>query len=248
MINVVKQKMIAGQPAHGIVLSIGSPMVAGILGHTGFDFVMIDYQHGDWDDTTALAAVRAISLSPAVPVARVRENDYAAIGRALDRGVLGIVVPMVNSPEEACAAAAAMRYPPNGGRSSADNLAVHYGSDYRTWADKEVFLAVQIETAQAAAQAEEIMAVDGVDACWIGPMDLALSLGVAQGAPAHEEAILGVLEACRKTGKIPGLFTPDIKTARRRLDQGFQFVTISVDISLLSEGGHAILQQLSGSS
>jgi len=243
MINLVKQKMVAGQPALGIVLGMGSPIVAGILGHAGFDFVLVDYQHGDWDDAKALSAVRAISLSTAIPVVRVQQNDFYVIGRALDRGALGIVVPMVNSPEEA-RAAAAMRYPPAGGRSSADNLAVHYGSDYHAWANRELFLAVQIETAQAAAQAEEIMAVEGVDACWVGPMDLALSLGVEQGDPAHEKALLGVVDACRKTGKIPGIYTGDVATARHRFEQGFQFVTVSGDSVLIAEGGRALLQQL----
>ncbi len=208
MINVVKQKMMAGQPAMGIVLDMGSPIVAGILARAGFDFVLVDYQHGDWDDATALAAFGAISLGAAVPVARVHQNDYYAIGRALDRGALGIVVPMVNSPDEARAAAFAMRYPPAGGRSCADNLAVHYGPDYDTWANREVFLAVQIETAPAAGQAEEIMAVEGVDACWIGPTDLALSMGVVPGTRAHEEVILNVLDACRKTGKIQAPLHP----------------------------------------
>ena len=83
-----------------------------------------------------------------------------------------------------------MRYPPHGGRSFADSLAVHYGPDYHAWVDREVFLAVQIETAQAAERAEAIMAVEGVDGCWIGPMDLALSLGVAPGTQTHQDAIL----------------------------------------------------------
>ena len=148
MINAIKQKLLAGEPALGIVLGMGSPTVAGIAARSGFDFVLVDNQHGDWDDTTTLAAFRAISLGNAIPVARVRQNDFYAIGRLLDRGALGIVVPMVNSPDEARAAAFAMRYPPHGGRSFAGSLAVHYGPDYDTWADRELFLAVQIETAR----------------------------------------------------------------------------------------------------
>ena len=167
----------------------------------GFDFVLVDNQHGDWDDATTLAAFRAISLGNATPVARVRQNDFYAIGRLLDRGALGIVVPMVNSADEARAAAFAMRYPPYGGRSYAGSLAVHYGPDYDTWADREVFLAVQIETAQAAEHAEEIMAVEGVDGCWIGPMDLARSLGVGvghAGAPGGRPERAGCLPQDRQ--------------------------------------------------
>ena len=236
--------MLAGQPTLGIVLGMGSPTVAGMVARSGFDFVLVDNQHGDWDDATTLAAFRNISLGSAVPMARVRQNDFYAIGRLLDRGALGIIVPMVNSADEARAAAFAMRYPPYGGRSFAGCLAVHYGPDYDTWADREVFLAVQIETAQAAEYAEEILAVAGVDGCWIGPADLARSLGVAMGAPAHQAAILRVLEACRHTGKIPGIYTPDATTARHRIEQGFQFVTVADDGGLIMAGAQEVLRQL----
>lgn len=250
MINAVKQKMLAGQPALGIVLGMGSPTAAGIAARAGFDFVLVDNQHGDWDDATTLAAFRAISLGEAVPMARVRQNDFYAIGRLLDRGALGLAVPMVNSPEEARAAAFAMRYPPAGGRSYADSLAVHYGPDYTRWANDEVFLALQIETAQAVAQAEAILAVDGVDGCWIGPFDLGRSMGVdlrtPAGAQAHEDAILRVLDACHKTGKIPGIYTPNVATAHRRLAQGFLFVTAADDGALIAEGAREVLRQLHG--
>jgi 4-hydroxy-2-oxoheptanedioate aldolase len=244
MINAIKQKMLAGQPALGIVLGTGSPTAAGIAARCGFDFVLVDNQHGDWDDATTLAAFRAISLGDAVPVARVRQNDFYAIGRLLDRGALGIVVPMVNSADEAHAAAFAMRYPPHGGRSFADSLAVHYGRDYDTWANQEVFLAVQIETAQAAEHAEEILGIEGVDGCWIGPMDLARSMGVGVGTPAHQDAILRVLDACHKTSKVPGIYTPNAAIARSRLAQGFLFVTTADDGGLIAEGGQEVLRQL----
>ena len=230
MINAMKQKLLVGQPALGIVLGMGSPTIAGIAARAGFDFVLVDNQHGDWDDATTLAAFRAISLGNATPVARVRQNDFYAIGRLLDRGALGIVVPMVNSAEEARAAAFAMRYPPRGGRSFA------------------LSLAVQIETAQAAEHADEIMAVEGVDGCWIGPMDLARSLGVGVGTPAHQEAILNVLNACRKTGKIPGIYTPNAATARLRIEQGFRFVTAADDGGLIAEGAQEVLRALRSTS
>ena len=248
MINAMKQKLLAGEQALGIVLGMGSPTIAGIAASAGFDFVLVDNQHGDWDDATTLAAFRAISLGNATPVARVRQNDFYAIGRLLDRGALGIVVPMVNTADEARAAAFAMRYPPYGGRSFAGCLAVHYGQDYHIWADREVFMAVQIETAQAAEHADEIMAVEGVDGCWIGPMDLARSLGVGVGTPAHQEAILNVLNACRKTGKIPGIYTPNAAVARSRVEQGFRFVTAADDGGLVAEGALEVLRELRSTS
>jgi 4-hydroxy-2-oxoheptanedioate aldolase len=244
MINAMKQKLLAGQPALGIVLGMGSPTIAGTVARTGFDFVLVDCQHGDWDDARALAAFRTISLGNAVPVARVQQNDFYAIGRLLDRGALGIVVPMVNTADEARAAAFAMRYPPYGGRSYAGSLAVHFGVDHDTWADREVFLGVQIETAQAAEHAEEIMAVEGVDGCWIGPSDLARSLGVGAGTQTHQDAVLNVLNACRKTGKIPGIYAPNVTVARSRLEQGFRFVTAADDGGLVADGAQEVLRQL----
>jgi 4-hydroxy-2-oxoheptanedioate aldolase len=240
--------MLAGEPALGLVLEAGSSLVATALARTGFEFLLVDNQHGDWDDQRSLGAFQGISLGTAVPMARVRGNDFYAIGRLLDRGALGIVVPMVNSAAEAQAAAFAMRYPPRGGRSIGATLAGFHGPDYAGWIDEEVFLAVQIETAQGLACAEEILAVDGVDGCWVGPSDLGRSLGIdlrtPEGAAAHEKAILTVRDACRRAGKIPGLYCFDLPDAQRWLRHGFQFVTIGTDTDLLVQGSAGILREL----
>ena len=229
--------MLKGDPAIGTSCGMGSPVIAEILTHAGFDFVLVDLQHGAWTDETVANAFRAISSGPAIPMARVASNDYGAIGRLLDRGALGIVVPMVNTREEAQAAAFAMRYPPQGGRSSGGNPA-YYGNQYDAWANDEVFLAVQIETVQGIENAEAILSVDGVDGCWVGPADLAKSMGVdrstPEGAKAHREAILRVVEACKKTGKIPGI-SGDLDITFW-LESGMQFVTASYDGGLVTEG------------
>ena len=242
--NTVKQKLLAGQPAIGVFSAIRSTLAAGMLAHGGCDYVLIDNQHGEWDDASRQDAIRAIYLHNVVPMTRVRINDYGVIGRALDSGILGVIVPMVNSAAEARAAAYAMRYPPRGGRSTADNLAFHLGADYNGWANDEVFLAVQIETAAGLANADAIMAVDGVDGCLLGPADLALSLGVAQGTPEHTEAVLRVLEACRQAGKIPGIFAGTPALARRWIEAGFQFVTVGADARFLESTVQDILRQV----
>lgn len=246
--NHAKRLMLAGQPALGARAGLGSPLAAELLSRAGFDWVVVDCQHGNWEDDGALAAFRAICLGPAAPMARVRQNDFAAIGRLLDRGALGIIVPLVNSAEEARAAVYATRYPPLGGRSWGPFLAGYLGADYEQAAEPEIFLAVQIESAQAVAQAEAIMAVEGVDACWIGPKDLARSMGVEvntpAGAQAHEAAILQVLAACRATGKIAGIDGGTEATGRRWLERGFQFVSVTNDSWLLSHGGQALVERL----
>jgi 4-hydroxy-2-oxoheptanedioate aldolase len=137
-----------------------------------------------------------------------------------------------------------MRYPPRGGRSFGDNLSVNLGLDYPAGANDEVFLAVQIETAQGLANVDAIMAVEGVDGCWLGPADLALSLGVKQGAPEHTDAIRRVLQACRRAGKIPGMFAGTTDIARRWMDEGYQFVTVSCDLSVLEGATQEILSKL----
>jgi 2-keto-3-deoxy-L-rhamnonate aldolase RhmA len=225
--------MLAGEPAIGTSVGMGSPAIAELLSHAGFDFILVDLQHGAWTDETAADAFRAISLGRATPMARVAANDYGAIGRLLDRGALGIVVPMVNSVAEARAAAAAVRYPPRGRRSSGGAPA-RFGAHYDAWADDEVFLAVQIETVQAVEQAEAILAVDGVDGCWIGPTDLAKSMGGDRGTPAHREMILRAVAACQKTGKIAGI-SGDLDVTFW-LEYGLLFVTASYDGALVLEG------------
>jgi 4-hydroxy-2-oxoheptanedioate aldolase len=244
--NTVKRRMLAGEAAVGVVMGLGSPVAAQVLSNLGYDFVMIDNQHGAWDDESSMHAFRNICLGSALPMTRVRQNDFYVIGRLLDRGALGIVVPMVNSAAEAQAAAYAVRYPPRGGRSWAPTLARYHGSDYDTWIDDEVFLAVQIESKQAVDRAEEILAVDGVDGCWLGPADLARSMAIdlktREGKQAHEAAIQRVLDACRRTGKIPGFAAG--ADAGLRLEQGFLFVTAGSDGGLLASGTEQLLARL----
>jgi len=245
-LNRAKRRMLEDKPAIGAAASLGSPLAAEILSLAGFDFVLVDNQHGSWQDDSAMLAFRSICLGIAIPMARVQQNDFYAIGRLLDRGALGIVVPMVNSVEEAEAAAFAVRYPPRGGRSVGAFGAQFYGSGYRRWIDDEVFLAVQIESERAVKCAEEILAVDGVDGCWIGPADLANSMGVdlntPQGKEAHEAAILRILETCRKTHKIPGIAASD--DAQHWIEQGFLFVTAASDAGFVSKGARESLQEL----
>lgn len=240
-VNTTKQRLLAGQQAIGIVASFGSPIVAGALARAGFDFVVVDNQHGNWDDTTSLHAFQTIALEGRSPFTRVRKNDFYAIGRMLDRGALGIIVPMVNSAAEAQAAAYAMRYPPIGGRSYGFVLAEYHGSGYGSWIDEQVYLAVQIETAEAVARAGEILETPGVDGCWIGPTDLAASLGVPRGSDAHTAAILSVLVACQQAGKVPGIHTYGAAEAQRWLDAGFRFVTVASEAALIQDGSRQAL-------
>ena len=245
-INTAKRKMMEGKVAFGASAGLGSPLAAEHLSLAGFDLVLVDHQHGEWDPERAMLAFHSICLGPATPMVRVGCNDYYLIGNMLDRGALGVVVPMVNSPEDARAAAQAARYPPMGSRSAGPFGTALHGDDYLQAANEEVFLAVQIETQEAVAQAEAILSTDGVDACWIGPTDLSFSMGVERGSDEHEAAIQRVLEVCRKIGKIPGIAAgPDFE---QRIAQGFRFVTNGSDAMYVRNGAQEALRRIEGRS
>jgi len=245
-INTAMRRMLEGKPALGSVIGLGAPLIAELFSLAGCDYVMIDQQHGAWDDATTIQAFRSIMLGSAIPMARVPKNDYYAIGRVVDQGALGVIVPMVNSVEEAKATAFAVRYPPRGGRSWGPFGAGGYGADYGERVDEEILLLVQIETRQAAESAKEILSVEGVDGCWIGPNDLGKSLGVApataEGQQELERVIQGVLNDCCKVNKVPGIWAGGM--ARQRLDQGFQFVTMCNDEMLIIDGVKELLENL----
>jgi 4-hydroxy-2-oxoheptanedioate aldolase len=248
IINRAKAKMAEGQPAFGYALELGSPIAAELLASTGIDFIMLDTQHGSFGPDSTISALMAVSAGgAATPMARVAHNDYTLIGRLLDEGALGIVVPMVHTPEEARVAAEACRFPPLGTRSWGWGRAGRSGDDYADAVNAQVFVAVQIESAEAVANAEAILATPGVDGCWIGPSDLALSLGLhprdAQGDERQEQAIARVLDACRNTGKIPGFASYTPEEACLRAAQGFLFLTAGSDLEILLAGARSGVEQ-----
>lgn len=207
--NPVKRKLQAGQAAFGYAAGLGSPLAVEVLSYSGIDFILLDTQHGSWGPESTIAALSAVTGSPAVPMARVARNDPTLIGRLLDEGGLGIVVPMVNTVDEARAAAAACRFPPEGQRSWGWGRARVYGPDYADQINDALFVAVQIESVKAVENAEAILSVPGIDGCWIGPSDLALSMGfhprVMFERESHGMALQQVLQACHNTDTVPGI-------------------------------------------
>ncbi|HVG96872.1 MAG TPA: aldolase/citrate lyase family protein [Chloroflexota bacterium] len=247
-VNTAKQKLLAGQPAYGYSLGLGSPLVAELLARSGIDFLLLETQHGSWGHDGAIAALMGMAGGSAVPMARVAKNDYFLIGKLLDQGLLGIVVPMVDTPEQAKAVADACRLPPNGIRSWGVGRARIYGDDYGDWIDDQLFVAVQLESATAVDNAEAIMATPGIDGCWAGPADLALSMGIhpreMADDPRHNAALERIVTACRNTGTVPGLACNTPEDARRRAGQGFQYLTAGSDAGFLLGGARAGLKTL----
>ncbi len=246
--NTAKQKMLEGKPAFGYALSLASPLAGEVLGRSGIDYIMADTQHGSFGPESTIATFMSLMSGSAVPMARVARNDFTMIGRLLDEGALGVVVPMVDTVEDAQAAAHACRFPPKGGRSWGWGRARSYGDDYSEHIDEQVFVAVQIESIQAVNQAEAIMSVPGIDGCWIGPADLALSMGIhprdKYENEDHARALERVLEACHNTGKIAGIASESVEEALQRAQEGYRFLTAGSDLSFILKGATAGVKEL----
>jgi 4-hydroxy-2-oxoheptanedioate aldolase len=245
-LNTAKQKLLRGETAFGYSAKLASPIACELLSHSGVDFVQIDGQHGAWGPDSIINGIIAICTGPATPFARVLGNNFSMIGQLLDTGMLGIVVPMVDTAEEARTAARACRYPPVGERSFGWGRAFAYGDDYPDWSNDQLFIAVQIESAQAVENAEAILAVPGVDGCVVGPQDLALSLGFhpreIPKRDEHARALERVVQACRNTGKIPGIDIGAPDAAAQRVAQGFRCIVMGNDARFVTSGAIAGLK------
>lgn len=235
--NTVKEKLAAGKPAVGTWLSLASWVSAEYMAHAGFDWLVVDTEHSPVGFETMVHCFQAICTTDTIPMARVAWNDPVLIKRLLDAGAMGLVIPMVNSPEEAEQAVKAMKFPPQGFRSLGGGRAMVYGSDYFASANDEIAVVVQIEHIDAVNKTEEILSVEGVDAGFIGPNDLAGSMGLTPDIhcshPDHEAAVMKVLESAKKVGKPAGIHCVTTEAVNRRIEQGFQFVAISSDAGLM---------------
>jgi 4-hydroxy-2-oxoheptanedioate aldolase len=247
-VSKTREKLKTGQPAFGFALGLGSPIAAEALAATPIDFIMVDNQHGSFGPESTIACFMAISTGAPTPIARVARNDYTMVGRLLDEGCMGIVFPMVHTAADAKQAADSCRLPPVGNRSWGWGRAARYGDDYPDWVNDQVLVIVQIESIQAVENAEAILATPGVDGCWLGPGDMALSMGIdprkASTDDRHIAATERVLQACRNTGKAAGFACNSTEEARTRADAGWQFLTAGSDIGFLLGGAAAALKTL----
>jgi len=171
----------AGKGAAGTWLTLASPIAAELLAHAGFDFIVVDTEHSPTDTETVVHMLQAMNGCPVSPIVRVVTNDVGLIKRALDGGAHGVIVPMVNSTEEARSVVSACRYPPQGVRSvGGTRPPLSFGvsrNEYIEQANNEILVAVQIEHVDALAYVEEIAAVDGIHVIFVGPNDLCASMG-----------------------------------------------------------------------
>ncbi len=238
--NPLTDALRSGRPSVGSWLSLCSPVAAELMAAVGWDWLVVDAEHSLVGFETLVNCFRAIQLGGAVPLARVPWNETIWIQRTLDAGALGLIVPMVNTAEDARAAVSNMKFATQGQRSfGGSRVSPYLAGDYRAWADANLAVIVMIETVQAVENAEAILGVEGVVGGFIGPVDLALSMGVspAEMGPgtAHEALLMKALAAARKTGKALGKYCFNAAEVNARLAQGFQLLALFSDAGLLDQ-------------
>lgn len=237
--NAVKQLLKEGKPAIGSFLNIPSIASAEIMANVGFDWLVVDTEHGAIDVKTMHDMFIAISTTNTVPMCRVRENDPIDIKQALDAGAYGLIIPMVNSPEEAERAVKSCKYAPEGFRGAGPGRWRYYGgADYQQHANEEVLVGIQIEHIDAVNRVDEILSVPGIDLVHMGPGDLAWSMGLGKGLgekdPAHAEAMLKVLDAAKRHGIPIGNAVRNVQDAPKMREMGYQFLMMMNDVNLLA--------------
>ena len=240
--NPVTDKLKNGLSAVGTWLSLCSPVAAESMARIGWDWLVVDVQHSHVGFDTMVNCFRASQLGGAVPMARVPWNDTVWMQRTLDAGALGLVVPMINSEEEAVKAVSNTKYATKGARSwGGSRVAAYIDGDYRTWTEDNLAIMVMIETIQAVEHAEAILSVEGVTGCFIGPSDLALSMNTQDTGPGteHEAAIQEVLKIAQKVGKAAGKHCSGAEEVSMRIAQGFQFLACASDSRFMAKQAQA---------
>lgn len=236
--NIVKEKLKKGEPVIGMWVSMGNPLAAEILAHSGLDWLTIDMEHNPIDMDNMLNCFYAIGTTDTVPFVRVPSNDPVILKRILDAGAHGAVIPDIRTPEQAEQAVKACLYPPDGIRGVGNIRGQLYGGpDYFERVNEETCIVLMIEDVAAVRGISEICAVPGIDVLFIGPADLAGSLGVPGVAnnqhPDHIAAVQRVLEAGKRFGIPVGIACGGPEEANRRLEEGFLWVTVGSDARLL---------------
>ncbi len=239
--NPLKAALRDGRRQIGLWSSLCSNVVAEVLAYAGYDWIVVDTEHAPNDPADVLAQLQALQGGTAEPVVRVAWNDPVLMKRLLDIGARSLLVPFVQSAEQARAAVAATRYPPHGIRGvSVAQRANRFGRvpDYLHTAHRELCVLVQLETASSLGALEAIAAVEGVDGLFIGPSDLAADLGHL-GNAAHPDVQAAIADACarsRAAGRPIGILAPVEADARRYFEMGFTFVAVGSDLGILAAG------------
>jgi 4-hydroxy-2-oxoheptanedioate aldolase len=245
-----RRRLAAGETSLGVWLTAGSPVVAELLGASGADWIIVDAEHSAQTLPDIAQQLRALEASPVFVVVRAPSRDPLDISRLLDLGARGVMVPMIESAEHAARAIAAARYPPDGRRGvgAAFARAARWGevADYLERATEAHCVIPQIESVRAVDAIEEIVTVDGVDAVFVGPADLAASAGLLgqQSHPRVQDMVGRVIAAARAGGVAVGVNAFDLEQVVRYHEQGARFFGVSADVTMLRRSSAALLAEL----
>jgi 4-hydroxy-2-oxoheptanedioate aldolase len=248
--NSAKRAWQDGKVTFGAWLSVPSTFSAEVMAHQGFDWLCVDMQHGVIDYQAAVSMLQAISTTPTVPFVRVPWNEPGIIGKVLDAGAYGVIIPMVNTPAEAQQAVAACRYAPAGQRSYGPTRAAYYaGADYFAHANDEIACIPMIETKQAIEQLDDILSVPGIDAVYVGPADLSITLGLPPAMWHDDERFLNarqaIVDGCKRHNVCAGIHSSS-SIAPKHVEAGFQMITISSDVGSIAAGAARDLRAMRG--
>jgi 2-keto-3-deoxy-L-rhamnonate aldolase RhmA len=238
--NPLKSRLKAGHKLAGAWCQLANSLAAELLSQAGFDWLLVDLEHGPGEILTLISQIQAMGSGGALPIVRAPWNDFIALKRILDAGAYGVLVPYVNTKAEAESAVRACKYPPQGIRGIASSpRAAGYGIDrtgYLQRANDEILIITQVETVQAVANLEEILATPGLDGVFIGPWDLAASMGHLAN-PSHPEVQATIAQAearVLKSDKVLGTIAAGFDKAKPLFDKGYQLVTLLADGAALA--------------
>lgn len=247
----LKKRLKEGEALHGCWLNLGSSLTAEIVGSAGFDWVLIDLEHGAGEEKDVLSQLQALEHTPTATIVRVEGFERQRIHRILDMGAEGIMIPHINNPEEAKKAAGGLHYPPVGNRGVAKMVrATDFGknfSDYYQNASENILGIIQIETVESLSHLDEIAATENIDVLFIGPGDLSMELGIYGqfDHPLFKDALKATVNAAQKAGKTAGilLFNPDDYTTYYNM--GIRFIACGADMTFVTSGARTMAEKLS---
>ena len=247
--NRVREAWAAGRAAINGWCGIPSGFAAELMAHMGWDSVVVDMQHGVVDYQQMVSMLQGISTTEATPMVRVPWNDPAHIMKALDAGAYGIICPMINNREECEKFVGACRYAPKGYRSSGPIRSMLYGGpDYQEKADETIIAFAMIETVEAVRNLDEILSTPGLDAVYVGPSDLSITMGLPPGLDKEVEQMMSalktILDACRRHGVKAGIHTGAPAYAKKMIAMGFDFTTVMGDVAFIRAGAQWAMGQM----
>ena len=246
----LKKRLLDGEALNGCWLNLGSPLTAEIVGNSGFDWVLIDLEHGAGNERDALSQLQAVQSGTTAVIIRVESNDRRRIQRSLDLGAEGVMCPQIATVDDAKKAVDGMHYAPIGKRGVAKMVrATGFGKNfdgYREGSKDNILGIIQIETREALDQLDGIASLDGVDVLFIGPSDLSMSLGIFGQFehPLYIDALRAIVAAATKAGKVVGILLFDPKDYKTYYDMGIRFIACGSDATFVAQGAKNMAEAL----